>query len=187
MAAYWAAKRRLFNWPGLRAAVVHVGDAQGALLAQELKAHALDFTNLLAVPLEQGLAQHADALRNGLDPLAFIRYLGSLGSVHACHTFTDEVPPLEALDAEGRHGARLGLGPGGGLALRRWRRRAGRGCGGGGGGGSGHGWGADAGGQGRPGVWKSTGRRRRTVYRAAPARPPRPRQRLPPVPGVLRG
>ena len=49
MAAYWAAKRRLFSWPGLRAAVVHVGDAQGALLAQELQAFGL---NLWTVAVE---------------------------------------------------------------------------------------------------------------------------------------
>ncbi|MEO5771918.1 MAG: UDP-N-acetylmuramoyl-L-alanyl-D-glutamate--2,6-diaminopimelate ligase [Burkholderiaceae bacterium] len=36
MDAYWAAKRRLFDWPGLRAAVVNVDDAQGAALAAEL-------------------------------------------------------------------------------------------------------------------------------------------------------
>ena len=36
MAAYWAAKRALFAWPGLRAAVVNVDDAQGAVLAGEL-------------------------------------------------------------------------------------------------------------------------------------------------------
>lgn len=38
MEAYWAAKRRLFDWPGLRAAVVNVDDAHGAALAGELAA-----------------------------------------------------------------------------------------------------------------------------------------------------
>lgn len=38
MAAYWAAKRSLFEWPGLQAAVVNVDDAQGAVLAGELAA-----------------------------------------------------------------------------------------------------------------------------------------------------
>ncbi|MBA4175785.1 MAG: UDP-N-acetylmuramoyl-L-alanyl-D-glutamate--2,6-diaminopimelate ligase [Leptothrix sp. (in: Bacteria)] len=38
MAAYWAAKRSLFAWPGLRAAVVNVDDDQGAALAVELAA-----------------------------------------------------------------------------------------------------------------------------------------------------
>ncbi|MBE7417500.1 MAG: UDP-N-acetylmuramoyl-L-alanyl-D-glutamate--2,6-diaminopimelate ligase [Ideonella sp.] len=36
MAAYWAAKRTLFAWPGLRAAVVNVDDEHGAALADEL-------------------------------------------------------------------------------------------------------------------------------------------------------
>jgi UDP-N-acetylmuramoyl-L-alanyl-D-glutamate--2,6-diaminopimelate ligase len=38
MAAYWAAKRRLFDWPGLAVAVVHVGDPHGAELADHLAA-----------------------------------------------------------------------------------------------------------------------------------------------------
>ncbi len=42
MAAYWAAKRRLFAWPGLRAAVIDVDDAQGAALAEELRDGGLD-------------------------------------------------------------------------------------------------------------------------------------------------
>ncbi|NML18480.1 UDP-N-acetylmuramoyl-L-alanyl-D-glutamate--2,6-diaminopimelate ligase [Azohydromonas caseinilytica] len=36
MAGYWAAKRGLFDWPGLRAAVINIDDAQGAALAREL-------------------------------------------------------------------------------------------------------------------------------------------------------
>jgi len=36
MAAYWATKRALFDWPGLRAAVINIDDAQGAALADEL-------------------------------------------------------------------------------------------------------------------------------------------------------
>lgn len=35
MASYWEAKRRLFAWPGLKAAVINVDDEQGALLAAE--------------------------------------------------------------------------------------------------------------------------------------------------------
>ena len=35
MPAYWAAKRRLFAWPGLRAAVVNTDDEHGAMLADE--------------------------------------------------------------------------------------------------------------------------------------------------------
>ncbi|MCV2349987.1 chemotaxis protein CheA [Paucibacter sp. Y2R2-4] len=41
-----------------------------------------------------------DALRNGLDPLSFIRYLGTLGEVKAIRTQTLAVPALDALDAE---------------------------------------------------------------------------------------
>ena len=42
MAGYWAAKRRLFDWPGLRAAVVNTDDRQGELLASELVGGTLD-------------------------------------------------------------------------------------------------------------------------------------------------
>jgi UDP-N-acetylmuramoyl-L-alanyl-D-glutamate--2,6-diaminopimelate ligase len=42
MEAYWAAKRALFAWPGLRAASVNVDDPQGAALAAELQGSALD-------------------------------------------------------------------------------------------------------------------------------------------------
>ena len=41
MAAYWVAKRALFDWPGLRAAVINVDDEQGALLATELASSSL--------------------------------------------------------------------------------------------------------------------------------------------------
>ncbi len=36
MEAYWVAKRKLFAWPGLRAAVVNIDDEKGAMLAREL-------------------------------------------------------------------------------------------------------------------------------------------------------
>ena len=38
MADYWAAKRQLFDWPGLQAAVINIDDEQGAALAAELTA-----------------------------------------------------------------------------------------------------------------------------------------------------
>jgi len=44
-----------------------------------------------------------DALRNGLDPLAFIRYLATLGSLQGCKTLTDGMPALDTLDAESCH------------------------------------------------------------------------------------
>jgi UDP-N-acetylmuramoyl-L-alanyl-D-glutamate--2,6-diaminopimelate ligase len=42
MQAYWDAKRELFAWPGLKAAVVNVDDEQGARLASELAAAHVD-------------------------------------------------------------------------------------------------------------------------------------------------
>ncbi len=42
MDAYWAAKRALFAWPGLRSAVVNIDDAHGAALAAELDNSTLD-------------------------------------------------------------------------------------------------------------------------------------------------
>lgn len=44
-----------------------------------------------------------DALRSGLDPLAFLRYLSNLGQIHALHLMHAEVPALDALDAEACH------------------------------------------------------------------------------------
>jgi UDP-N-acetylmuramyl-tripeptide synthetase len=41
MEAYWAAKRDLFGWPGLRAAVINVDDPQGAKLVAELAGQGL--------------------------------------------------------------------------------------------------------------------------------------------------
>jgi UDP-N-acetylmuramoyl-L-alanyl-D-glutamate--2,6-diaminopimelate ligase len=38
MVAYWLAKRALFDWPGLQAAVLNLDDGQGAALADELAA-----------------------------------------------------------------------------------------------------------------------------------------------------
>jgi UDP-N-acetylmuramoyl-L-alanyl-D-glutamate--2,6-diaminopimelate ligase len=42
MPAYWAAKRRLFDWPGLAAAVVNIDDEHGAALAGELAQEAIE-------------------------------------------------------------------------------------------------------------------------------------------------
>jgi UDP-N-acetylmuramoyl-L-alanyl-D-glutamate--2,6-diaminopimelate ligase len=42
MAGYWRAKRALFNWAGLQAAVINVDDPQGAELAAELQERPLD-------------------------------------------------------------------------------------------------------------------------------------------------
>ncbi|WP_418318683.1 UDP-N-acetylmuramoyl-L-alanyl-D-glutamate--2,6-diaminopimelate ligase [Piscinibacter sakaiensis] len=42
MDSYWRAKRRLFDWPGLRAAVINLDDPKGPPLAAELAGGALD-------------------------------------------------------------------------------------------------------------------------------------------------
>ena len=42
----------------------------------------------------------SDVLRNGMDPLSFIRYLGTLGTIVQIVTLQDAVPMLETLDAE---------------------------------------------------------------------------------------
>lgn len=65
MEAYWAAKRQLFAWPGLRAAVVNIDDATGARLAAELQG--LDVWTLgLGVDARlraSGIAHGAEGLR----------------------------------------------------------------------------------------------------------------------------
>jgi two-component system chemotaxis sensor kinase CheA len=45
----------------------------------------------------------ANVLRNGMDPLSFIRYLGKLGEIVHIVTVTDAVPQLAELDAESCH------------------------------------------------------------------------------------
>ena len=42
-----------------------------------------------------------DVLRNGMDPLSFIRYLATLGEIERIVTLPDAVPNLDALDPEG--------------------------------------------------------------------------------------
>lgn len=68
MSAYWAAKRALFGWPGLRAAVVHVDDPQGEQLAAELNGSALD---LWTVSTRGPARLAARALRQADAGLAF--------------------------------------------------------------------------------------------------------------------
>ena len=60
MQAYWAAKRALFDWPGLRGAVLNIDDAQGARLAQELADR--KGLNLWTVSLFEGARLRADGL-----------------------------------------------------------------------------------------------------------------------------
>jgi len=67
MAAYWTAKRALFDWDGLQAAVINIDDAQGALLAQELRGSALDVWTCS----RQGVARLQARLQPGLQGLSF--------------------------------------------------------------------------------------------------------------------
>ncbi|MEP7283435.1 MAG: UDP-N-acetylmuramoyl-L-alanyl-D-glutamate--2,6-diaminopimelate ligase [Rubrivivax sp.] len=68
MDGYWAAKRRLFGWPGLRAGVLHTDDAAGARLADELAGSGIDLW-----PVGTGAAARlrADAVRYENDGLVF--------------------------------------------------------------------------------------------------------------------
>ena len=72
MAGYWAAKRRLFDWPGLRAAVVNVDDPQGAMLADELRGRAdLDLWTFSMAPSAEPARLQAIGLHYEGDGLCF--------------------------------------------------------------------------------------------------------------------
>jgi len=49
MDAYWAAKRAVFDWPGLKSAVINVDDPQGAALVAELAGKGLDLWTVSAL------------------------------------------------------------------------------------------------------------------------------------------
>ena len=68
MQAYWAAKRALFDWPGLRSAVVNIDDPMGARLARELEDRALA---LWTVSLHGPARLRASGLRHAEPGLAF--------------------------------------------------------------------------------------------------------------------
>ncbi len=81
MAAYWAAKRALFAWPGLRAAVVNIDDEQGERLALELSASTLD---LWTVSLQRPARLQAGHLRYTATGLAFtVMEGGASAEVHS--------------------------------------------------------------------------------------------------------
>jgi UDP-N-acetylmuramoyl-L-alanyl-D-glutamate--2,6-diaminopimelate ligase len=82
MDAYWAAKRRLFDWPGLRAAVVNVDDPQGAALAAELATRPIDLWTVSTVDPSARLL--AGALRYADGGLAFdVREAGLSATVRS--------------------------------------------------------------------------------------------------------
>ena len=77
MAAYWAAKRALFDTPGLKAAVINIDDEQGAALAEELRARpALD---LWTVSLRQPARLSARDMGYVSGGLAFELHEGDAG------------------------------------------------------------------------------------------------------------
>ena len=81
MAAYWATKRALFNWPGLRAAVVNIDDVQGADLAVELAIPAAGPAaqaglQVLTTSVTKPASLHAAALRYVDGGLAFTLHEG---------------------------------------------------------------------------------------------------------------
>ncbi len=75
MAAYWAAKRALFDWPGLHSAVVNIDDAHGRRLAAELRGAPLS----LYTCSSQGRAAdlRASAIRHEEAGLAFELHEGA--------------------------------------------------------------------------------------------------------------
>ena len=67
MEAYWAAKRALFNWPGLRAAVINIDDAAGASLHTELAGEAgLDVWSVSQTQAARLRASEVHATSEGL-------------------------------------------------------------------------------------------------------------------------
>jgi UDP-N-acetylmuramyl tripeptide synthase len=68
MEAYWAAKRSLFAWPGLRTAVVNVDDEHGASLAAELQGRGLP---VWTCALQRPATAERGPLRHDAGGLAF--------------------------------------------------------------------------------------------------------------------
>ena len=83
MAAYWQAKRALFDWPRLRAAVVNIDDDHGAELAASLQRSAPSL-ELWTVSTQQPARLRATALRHEANGLSFDVHEGAL--VHSLHS-----------------------------------------------------------------------------------------------------
>jgi murE/murF fusion protein len=67
MAAYWRSKSRLFQWPGLQAAVINIDDPQGAVLALEVASRLPDVWTVSCVGparlMAQAIGYNAQGLR----------------------------------------------------------------------------------------------------------------------------
>lgn len=68
MAEYWTAKARLFEWPGLRAAVVNVDDAQGATLAADWAQRSVDLWTVGIEPAARAVPTRLFATDLGVTP-----------------------------------------------------------------------------------------------------------------------
>lgn len=69
MKAYWGAKQTLFQWPGLKAAVVNVDDPRGLELVAQLGGCTLDVWSVACAPMRARL--QATDIRYGLRGLSF--------------------------------------------------------------------------------------------------------------------
>lgn len=68
MQAYWAAKKKLFSWPGLQAAVLNVDDAKGEELEAALAGSGLD---VWSISIAGPARLRADAIEHGESGLVF--------------------------------------------------------------------------------------------------------------------
>ena len=97
--------------PEVAALSVSIGHTLRGLTGAKAPAHAA--TESASIPVAAATAPSSlwhlslrfgtDALRNGLDPLAFLRYLARLGDIRHLHLLDDTLPTLDALDAEACH------------------------------------------------------------------------------------
>ncbi len=98
--------------PALQARSQELGQALRALLgtsgATDEAAHHIQATEAPAHGQDHAVWHvwvrfGVDALRNGLDPLSFLRYMGTQGRVQQVRLLQDQLPDLQALDAEDCH------------------------------------------------------------------------------------
>jgi UDP-N-acetylmuramyl-tripeptide synthetase len=68
MQAYWEAKKMLFDWPGLKAAVINMDDSKGVELSHSLAASALD---VWTFSCERPARLQACAIHHGAQTLSF--------------------------------------------------------------------------------------------------------------------
>jgi UDP-N-acetylmuramyl-tripeptide synthetase len=71
MEAYWRAKAELFDWPGLRAAVLNLDDAKGVALASILADRALDLWTV-SLHADAGARLYAQDIRMGARGVQFL-------------------------------------------------------------------------------------------------------------------